>query len=319
VKNNNDNFIISLVDSSNKLLIENIETIIDAYGFDINRKYSHRHYDGALSFNISGDISNLANLKNTINEISSQYNCDIFIQPSSLKPRGLVVFDMDSTLIQHEVIVELAQEAGVSDEVSDITESAMRGEIDFNESFKRRMALLKGIDISVVDGIFDNLNMTPGATRLLTFLKEYGFKVAILSGGFTYFAERIRDKYGLDFVCANEIIVKDGKVTGETGELIVDADVKANTLQHLMEQYGFTADDVVAIGDGANDLKMIHKAGLGISYRGKPLVRKESPYSINYSGLDAAIVFLQHNDYINDHGMKFTLANEQMVAFNDGL
>ncbi|PSU33179.1 phosphoserine phosphatase SerB [Photobacterium lutimaris] len=296
VKNNKENYVVSLIESNDGSLIQKIETIIGSYDFVIKGRHTHRYFDGALSFEICAETSKLTDFKNKISEISSQYKCDVFVQPSDLKPRGLVVFDMDSTLIQHEVIVELAQEAGVSDEVSDITESAMRGEIDFSESFRRRMALLEGIDISVLDSIFDNLNMTPGASRLLTFLKEHGFKVAILSGGFTYFAERIRDKFGLDFVCANEIIVKDGKVTGEAGDLIVDADVKANTLQQLMEQYAFTADDVVAIGDGANDLKMIHKAGLGISYHGKALVRRESPYSINYSGLDAAIVFLQHND-----------------------
>ena len=218
--------------------------------------------------------------------------------------RRLICFDMDSTLIQTECIDELAERNGVGAEVRAITESAMRGEIDFKESFTRRVALLKGLDVSVMQEIAENLPITEGADRLMTILKRCGYKIAILSGGFTYFGEYLQRRYGIDYVYANELeIGEDGKLTGHYVGEIVDGHRKAELLKLIAQVEKVNLAQTIAVGDGANDLPMISEAGLGIAFHAKPRVVANAKQSINTIGLDGVLYFLGFKDsYLGDQG-----------------
>lgn len=212
------------------------------------------------------------------------------------RTRRLVAFDMDSTLIEAEVIDELAAAAGVGEQVATITEQAMRGEIEFAESFRRRVALLKGLDASVLESIAHELRLTEGAERLVSTLKQLGYKTAILSGGFTYFGEFLQRKLGIDYVYANELSIVDGRVTGEVTGRIVDGARKAELLQELADREGINLEQVIAVGDGANDLPMLSIAGLGIAFRAKPIVRENANQSISTLGLDGILYLLGISD-----------------------
>ena len=214
--------------------------------------------------------------------------------------RRLICFDMDSTLIETEVIDELAIRAGVGDEVKAITESAMRGEIDFTESFTRRVALLKGLDESVMQEIAENLPITEGVDRLMYVLKKYGYKIAILSGGFTYFGQHLQKKYGIDYVYANELEIIDGKLTGRYLGDVVDGKRKAELLRLIAQVEKVDIAQTIAVGDGANDLPMLGIAGLGIAFHAKPKVVANAKQSINTIGLDGVLYFLGFKDsYLN--------------------
>jgi phosphoserine phosphatase len=210
--------------------------------------------------------------------------------------RRLAVFDMDSTLIEAEVIDELAKAAGVGEQVSEITERAMAGELDFRASFKERLALLKGLDVSVLDSIGASLRLTEGAETLFAELKRLGYKTAILSGGFTYFAKQLQAKLGIDYVFANELEVVDGKVTGVAVEPIVDAQRKADLLKELAHKEGLRLEQTIAVGDGANDLPMLAIAGLGVAFRAKPLVKQSAKQAISTLGLDGVLYLLGFRD-----------------------
>tara|TARA_R110001599_G_scaffold326715_1_gene539359 strand:- start:14 stop:673 length:660 start_codon:yes stop_codon:yes gene_type:complete len=210
--------------------------------------------------------------------------------------RRLVVFDMDSTLIEAEVIDELAKEAGVGEEVSAITEQAMRGEIDFTESFIRRVGLLKGLDEKVLESVAARLKMTEGAERLISTLKSLGYKTAILSGGFTYFAKGLQAKLGIDYIYANNLEIKDGKVTGQVTGQVVDGNRKAALLDELAVRENIGREQVIAVGDGANDLPMLSRAGLGVAFRAKPLVKESARHSISNLGLDAVLYLIGFRD-----------------------
>ena len=203
---------------------------------------------------------------------------------------------MDSTLIQTEVIDELADRAGVGEEVRAITESAMRGEIDFSESFKRRIGLLKGLDESVMKEIAENLPITDGMVRLVRILKKSGYKIAILSGGFTYFGNYLKEKYGFDYVYANELEIVDGKLTGEHVGDIVDGKRKAELLRLIAQVEKVDLKQTVAVGDGANDLQMLATAGLGIAFHAKPKVKANAQQSLSTVGLDGILYFLGYRD-----------------------
>lgn len=204
---------------------------------------------------------------------------------------------MDSTLIQTEVIDELAIRAGVGEQVKAITESAMRGEIDFKESFTQRVALLKGLDVNVMKDIAENLPMTEGVERLMNVLKKYGYKIAILSGGFTYFGEYLQRKFGIDYVYANELEVDDdGKLTGQYKGEIVDGKRKAELLRLISQVEKVDLEQTIAVGDGANDLPMLSLAGLGIAFHAKPKVTANAKQSINTIGLDGVLYFLGFKD-----------------------
>lgn len=231
-------------------------------------------------------------------ELSSKLSIDISFQEDNIfrRTRRLICFDMDSTLIETEVIDELADRAGVGKEVREITESAMRGEIDFHESFTRRVALLKGLDVSVMKDIAENLPMTEGIERLMKTLKTVGFKIAILSGGFTYFGEYLKRKFGIDYVYANELEVVDGKLTGRYVGDIVDGKRKAELLRLLAQIENVNIAQTIAVGDGANDIPMLNTAGLGIAFHAKPKVKANTKQSISTIGLDGILYFLGFKD-----------------------
>ena len=230
--------------------------------------------------------------------LSSKHSIDIAFQEESMyrRMRRLICFDMDSTLIQTEVIDELAEKAGVGPQVKAITESAMRGEIDFSESFKKRVSLLKGLDESVMKDIAENLPITEGMVRLIRILKKSGYKIAILSGGFTYFGNYLKDKYGFDYVYANELEIVDGKLTGNYVGDIVDGKRKAALLKLIAQVEKVDIRQTVAVGDGANDLPMLAIAGLGIAFHAKPKVKANAKQSLSTVGLDGILYFLGYRD-----------------------
>ena len=212
---------------------------------------------------------------------------DISFQKDDIyrRSRRLICFDMDSTLVGAECIDELAEKAGVGQQVKAITESAMRGEIDFKESFTRRVALLKGLDVSVMEDIARNLPLNEGLERMMKILKRVGYKTAILSGGFTYFGKYLQQKFGFDYVYANELEVENGKLTGRYVGEVVDGRRKAELLRLLCQFEGIDVAQSVAVGDGANDLPMIGTAGLGIAYHAKPKVKATAEQNLSTDGI----------------------------------
>ncbi|MBE6301016.1 MAG: phosphoserine phosphatase SerB [Parabacteroides distasonis] len=252
----------------------------------------------SVEFSVRGTPKDKEQMKAEFMKLSAEQEIDISFQEESMyrRMRRLICFDMDSTLIQTEVIDELAIRAGVGDQVKAITESAMRGEIDFCESFRQRCALLKGLDVSVMREIAENLPITEGVDRLMRILKKVGFKIAILSGGFTYFGNHLKQKYGIDYVYANELEVEDGKLTGRHVGDIVDGKRKAELLRLIAQVENVDIRQTVAVGDGANDLPMINIAGLGIAFHAKPKVKATAEQSISTIGLDGILYFLGYKD-----------------------
>ncbi len=228
----------------------------------------------------------------------SQVGLDVSFQRDDMyrRSRRLICFDMDSTLIETEVIDELADRAGVGDRVREITESAMRGEIDFKESFTQRVALLEGLDVSVMEQIARELPITEGLERMMTILKRVGYKTAILSGGFTYFGNYLRQRFGFDYVYANELEVENGRLTGRYVGEVVDGQRKAELLRLLCQFEEINIAQSVAVGDGANDLPMLNLAGLGIAFHAKPTVKQTARQSISTTGLDGILYFLGLKD-----------------------
>lgn len=251
-----------------------------------------------IEFTLNGTPKNSAEMRSNFLKIASELDIDIAIQKDNAfrRNRRLVCFDMDSTLIKTEVIDELANRAGVGKKVSAITELAMQGEIDFTESFTQRMALLEGLSESVLADIAENLPMMEGAECLIRNLKAYGFKTAILSGGFSYFGNYLKDKLGIDYVYANTLEIKHGKLTGEVIHPVVDGQRKALLLNQIAEQEGIDPQQTIAVGDGANDLPMLSSAGLGIAFRAKPLVRESAKQSMSTHGLDSILYLLGYKD-----------------------
>ena len=252
----------------------------------------------SVEFSVRGTPKDKELMKADFLKLAAELQVDISFQEDSMyrRMRRLICFDMDSTLIETEVIDELAMRAGVGDEVKAITESAMRGEIDFSTSFKKRCALLKGLDVSVMQEIAENLPITEGADRLMRILKKVGFKIAILSGGFTYFGNYLKQKFGIDYVYANELEVVDGKLTGRHVGEIVDGKRKAELLRLIAQVENVDLRQTVAVGDGANDLPMISIAGLGIAFHAKPKVKATAEQSISTIGLDGILYFLGYKD-----------------------
>ena len=252
----------------------------------------------SVEFSVRGTPRDKEQMKADFMKLSAEQEMDISFQEESMyrRMRRLICFDMDSTLIETEVIDELAIRAGVGDQVKAITEAAMRGEIDFCESFRQRCALLKGLDVSVMQEIAENLPITEGVDRLMRILKKVGFKIAILSGGFTYFGNYLKQKYNIDYVYANELEVENGKLTGRHVGDIVDGKRKAELLRLIAQVENVDIRQTVAVGDGANDLPMISIAGLGIAFHAKPKVKATAKQSISTIGLDGILYFLGYKD-----------------------
>lgn len=252
----------------------------------------------SIQLSIRGKIRSKVEFTKKFMDISHAMDVDIAFQEDNIyrRNRRLVCFDMDSTLIQTEVIDELAELAGVGEEVKAITESAMNGEIDFNESFKRRMKLLKGLSEEVLHKVAVSLPITKGARRLIDTLKNYGFKTAILSGGFSYFGNYLKQELGIDYVYANQLEIKDGVLTGGYLGDIVDGNKKAEYLKEIVQKEGIDISQTIAVGDGANDLQMLNLAGLGIAFHAKPKVKDNAQNSISSIGLDGVLYLLGYHD-----------------------
>ena len=292
--------------------ISRLTEIVSRHGLNIDRidRLSGRipldevneQTKACVEFSVRGSLPEPAAFRNEFMALASELNIDIAYQDDSIfrRTRRLVVFDMDSTLIETEVIDELAEAAGVGEQVAEITERAMRGEIDFNDSFSERMALLKGLDESVLQGIAENLPISEGAEYLFKNLRLMGYKTAILSGGFNYFGRHLQEKLGIDYVYANELDIEDGKVTGKVTGKVVNGERKAELLRHLAKQEGLSLEQCIAVGDGANDLPMLGIAGLGIAYRAKPLVRENAKHSLSTLGLDGILYLLGISDRHTD-------------------
>ncbi len=251
-----------------------------------------------IQLSVTGNIVDKTLVTASFMEISGKFDVDISFQEDNMyrRNRRLVCFDMDSTLIQTEVIDELAELNGVGEQVRAITESAMNGEIDFSESFKKRMALLEGLSEDVLHNVAINLPITKGAHRLMKALKYYGYKTAILSGGFTYFGDYLQKELGIDYVYANQLEIKDGKLTGKYLGEIVDGATKAEYLKAIAEKEGIHINQTIAVGDGANDLPMLNLAGLGIAFHAKPKVKESATTSISSLGLDGVLYLLGYHD-----------------------
>jgi phosphoserine phosphatase len=251
-----------------------------------------------IELSVRGELVDKSILSAQFLAYSAELGIDISFQKDDMfrRNRRLICFDMDSTLIKTEVIDELADRAGVGEKVRAITEAAMRGEIDFNESFKQRVALLEGLDESVMEEVAKNLPIMDGAERLMHILKKCGFKIAILSGGFTYFGNHLKKLFDVDYVYANELEIIDGKLTGNHVGDIVDGKRKAELLKLIAQVEKIDLEQVIAVGDGANDLPMLNLAGLGIAFHAKPKVKANAQQSISTIGLDGVLYFLGFRD-----------------------
>jgi len=235
--------------------------------------------------------------RDDLDSLCEQYLVDINILPPSLDAAniGLLITDMDSTLINIECVDEIADYAGKKAEVSAITEAAMRGELDFNGSLTRRVALLKGLNTDVLDDVYRHrLQLNPGAEQLIEGLKQQNIKTALVSGGFTFFTDKLASRLNFDFALSNVLRIENNRLTGEVSSPIVNADRKAQFLQEICESSGISTNQAIAVGDGANDLKMMKLSGMSVAYRAKPAVRRQADIQINYSGLDSILHLLEH-------------------------
>ncbi len=305
-----DQFIVTILGraiSANHLA--RVSAIIAEHGLNVDRieRLSGRlslavhtpDANACVELMVSGDSSSEQSMRAAFLATAHDLKIDIAFQRESIfrRNRRLFAFDMDSTLIEGEVIDELAKLAGVADEVVKITESAMRGEIEFQESFRRRVALLRGLPETRVRELLETIPLVQGAQQLIGTLKMLGYKTAILSGGFNFFAQHLQTRLGIDYVFANDLDIADGVVTGKVRTPIVDGARKAELLREIARQENISLDQVVAVGDGANDLPMLGIAGMGIAFRAKPLVRQTASHAVSFLGLDSLLYLIGVRDW----------------------
>jgi phosphoserine phosphatase len=285
---------ISEVISQNDLNIDSIKRLSGRKSLKTDKSQLR----ACIELTVRGTARDLAGMRARFLDISRDSGVDISFQVDNMyrRNRRMVAFDMDSTLIQVEVIDELARAAGVGEQVAAITEEAMQGKLDFSESFRKRLSLLEGLDASVLQEIADRLPLTQGAEHLISTLKKIGYKTAIISGGFEYFGRYLQNKLGIDYVYANQLEITEGKVTGRVSGRIVDAARKAEILQELAEKENISLHQVIAVGDGANDLPMLSIAGLGIAFHAKPVVKQNARHSISNTGLDGILYLIGVRD-----------------------
>jgi phosphoserine phosphatase len=304
-----DQFIVTVLGraiSANHLA--RVSSIVAQHGLNVDRieRLSGRlslavhspDANACVELTVSGDSSSEQSMRAAFLATAHDLKIDIAFQRESIfrRNRRLFAFDMDSTLIEGEVIDELAKLAGVADDVVKVTEAAMRGEIEFQESFRRRVALLRGLKETRVRGLLDTIPLVEGAEQLIGTLKMLGYKTAILSGGFNFFAQHLQTRLGIDYVFANDLDIVDGVVSGEVRTLIVDGARKAELLREIARLENISLDQVVAVGDGANDLPMLGIAGMGIAFRAKPLVRQTASHAVSFLGLDSLLYLVGVRD-----------------------
>jgi phosphoserine phosphatase len=281
---------VSAIVADHGLNIDRIERLSGRRSLAVHTSTSN----ACVELRASGSATSEASMRAAFLATAHDLRIDIAFQRESIfrRNRRLFAFDMDSTLIQGEVIDELAKMAGVADKVVAITESAMRGEIEFQESFRRRVTLLRGLPEQRVLELLGRIPLVEGAEQLIGTLKMLGYKTAILSGGFTFFARHLQQRLGIDYVFANELDVVDGKVTGEVRTDIVDGPRKAELLRQIAQKENISLEQVVAVGDGANDLPMLGIAGMGIAFRAKPIVRQTAGHAVSFLGLDSLLYLI---------------------------
>jgi phosphoserine phosphatase len=285
---------VTAIIAGHRLNIDRIERLSGRLSLAIHAGSSN----ACVELEVSGQVASEDGMRADFLAAAQELGIDIAFQRESIfrRNRRLFAFDMDSTLIQGEVIDELAKMAGVGDRVAGITESAMRGEIEFQESFRRRVALLKGLPEERVLELIGRIPLAEGAEQLIRTLKVLGYKTAILSGGFTFFARHLQERFGVDYVHANTLEITDRLVTGEVSGAIVDGAAKADLLRQIAARERISLEQVVAVGDGANDLPMLNLAGMGIAFRAKPLVRKSADHSLTHLGLDGLLYLIGVRD-----------------------
>jgi len=285
---------VSAIIAEHRLNIDRIERLSGRLSLAIHA----RDANACVELHASGQVASEGGMRADFLNAAQELAIDIAFQRESIfrRNRRLFAFDMDSTLIQGEVIDELAKMAGVADQVVAITESAMRGEIEFRESFRRRVALLKGLPEPRVYELIGRIPLAEGAEQLIRTLRMLGYKTAILSGGFTFFARHLQERFGIDYIYANTLDIADGVVTGEVRGGIIDGAGKAELLRRIAAQEKISLEQVIAVGDGANDLPMLNLAGMGIAFRAKPLVRRSADHSLTHLGLDGLLYLIGVRD-----------------------
>ncbi|PYV50976.1 MAG: phosphoserine phosphatase SerB [Acidobacteria bacterium] len=288
--------------------LASISAAISAHAFNIDRieRLSGRlsltgrveNANACIELEISGEKDASTGLRATLMDLTHRFEIDIAFQRESIyrRNRRLVAFDMDSTLIQAEVIDELAKLHGVGEQVSAITSAAMRGELDFKQSLTRRVGLLRGLPSPRLQGLLHSIPLADGAERLISTLKLLGYKTAILSGGFNFFGKHLQARLGIDYVFANDLEIANDELTGRLASEIVDGKKKAELLQSIAQRENISLDQVVAVGDGANDLPMLNMAGMGIAFHAKPLVRESANHAVSHLGLDSILYLLGVRD-----------------------
>jgi phosphoserine phosphatase len=285
---------VSAIIAEHGLNVDRIERLSGRRSLAVHTSNSN----ACVELRVSGNATSEDSMRAAFLAAAHDLRIDLAFQRESIfrRNRRLFAFDMDSTLIQGEVIDELAKMAGVAGKVVAITESAMRGEIEFQESFRRRVALLRGLPEQKVHELLGTIPLVEGAEQLIGTLKILGYKTAILSGGFTFFAQHLQERLGIDYVFANELDIVDGEVSGQVRTEIVDGARKAELLRQIARQENISLEQVVAVGDGANDLPMLGIAGMGIAFRAKPIVRQTASHAVSFLGLDSLLYLIGVRD-----------------------